>query len=106
MKNRRGIFIAALLAVAAGAAFADGDQHVRYQNALLQRPLSAPDQAFCDQMTGGQQPAADKCHITRLFIQDILRNAEQGFPPLTDIRYVQSKDEKNRVLDKLTQYGG
>ena len=98
--------VAAFLAFGAGAALADGDQHVRYQNALLNRPLSAADQAFCDQRSGGSGAAADKCHVTRLFIQDIYRNADQGFPPMTDIRYVQNKDEKSRVLDKLTQYGG
>lgn len=103
---KRSVFIAALLAAAAVAASADGDQHVRYQNALVQRPLSAADQAFCDRVAAGNPTAAARCHITRQFIQDILRHAEQGFPPLTDIRYVQTIDEKNLILDKLTQFGG
>lgn len=84
----------------AGVASAQNTQHEAYQRDLLARSLSPADQTFCDGKTGG-----DACHVTRLFISDIKANKDQGFPPITDVKYA-SKAETSLIMDRMTKYGG
>lgn len=104
--NRSRALWALLALFGATAAIAGDDPHTRYQEALLRRKLAPADDSLCRNKTGENRQALERCHVTRNFIADLLRKAEQGYPPLTDIRYVLTKEEKNLLLDKLTAFGG
>lgn len=105
-KTLVALALASSIGVAVSAYAQNGAQHVAYQNALLARALPASDKALCDAKAGASGTADyDACRVTRLFISDINAGRDQGFPPMTDIKYA-SKAETNLILDRMTKYGG
>ncbi|MBI2788119.1 MAG: hypothetical protein HYX59_05500 [Elusimicrobia bacterium] len=91
-----------LMLGAALPAAAQDQPDVVYQNALLARALPPADKAFCDGKAGAEKSAAsDACRVTRLFLVDIDAGKDKGFPPLTDIKYAQNKEEKGKILDRM-----
>ena len=101
--NPKIALAAFLLTLGAALPAAAQDQpDVVYQNALLARALSPTDKAFCDGKAGAEKSAAsDACRVTRLFLVDIDAGKDKGFPPLTDIKYAQNKEEKGKILDRM-----
>lgn len=89
--------LALLAALGAGTAWAQGFDPA-YQAALLNRPLSSADQAFCGGKAQAQQAA---CKVTRNYLVDIANKAEKGFPPLADIAFVKNADEEHQIEDRL-----
>ncbi|MDE2142847.1 MAG: hypothetical protein KGL74_04050 [Elusimicrobia bacterium] len=104
MKAAIAPFLFAGLLFTAASAFAQSNPHVAYQNALLARGLAPADKALCDARAGAG-PDYDACRVTRLFLADIASGRDQGFPPMTDIKYA-SKAETSLILDRMTKYGG
>lgn len=102
MRFTLALFAFVLTLGAALPAAAQDQPDVVYQNALLARSLSPADKAFCDGKTGPEKSAAnDACRVTRLFISDINAGKDKGFPPMTDIKYVLTKEEKGKILDRM-----
>ena len=104
MKIATALSVLACSLLMTASAFAQNNQHVAYQNALLARGLSGADAALCD-AKAGPGAAYDACRVTRLFLADIAANRDQGFPPMTDIKYA-NKAETNLILDRMSKYGG
>jgi hypothetical protein len=104
----RRALVAVPILFGAVAAFAQsGAQHVAYQNALLARPVPSSAQSFCAGKGAGPGSGGyDACRVTRLFVADLGANRDQGFPPLTDIKYAANQTETNLIMDALTKYGG
>lgn len=101
MRSMIPLFVFALTFGAAGYAAAQEHPDVVYQNALLARALTPADKAYCDGKAGAGSPAHVACRVTRLFVSDINAGREKGFPPMTDIRYALSKEEKGKILDRM-----
>ena len=105
MKARIVFAVFALGLLAVRPAFAQANPNVAYQNALLARPLTASDQAYCAGKTSAQNDR-DACHVTRLLLADASNGQDKGFPPLADIKYALSQAEISRILDVMSKYGG
>lgn len=86
------------------------NKHVRYEKELLQRELDEKDRLFCDRKIGGERDKDnktdyDQCHITRLFIADIIAEKDKGWPPSVNARaaryYTRSKEEFDLLTSKI-----
>jgi hypothetical protein len=96
----------ALSLLAARPVFAQANPNVAYQVALLARPLSAADQAYCNDGRASSQNDQDICHVTRLFLIDAAAHLNKGFPPLANIRYTNNDVERAQIMDLMTKYFG
>lgn len=85
----------------AGAAAAQGEQYIAYQNALLARPVTAEVRSFCSGKSGGDY---DACRVTRFFLADLGAGRDQGFPPMADVAYTQSQAEQDALTKALYKY--
>ena len=87
---------------------ASADDWAAYQRALLQRPLSASDQGYCDRKVGARgdsnKDRYDQCHVTRQFIVDLTNQQDKAFPPLSNPDFLRSDAEANLYTDAITKY--
>lgn len=92
--------LVALTAVA-GVAYAQGNDYLAYQNALLARPANADVNSNCSGRSGGDY---DACRVTRFFLADFAAGRDQGFPPMTDLAYAKNQAERDTLTKALYKY--
>lgn len=75
-----------------------------YESALLVRPMPAAVKEYCAGKAGKENtPAYKACRITRLFIADIAANKDAGYPPSTDLSYMEDA-EADMLLKTIKKY--
>lgn len=86
MKILSTLFAFSLFVSIAGHAFAASEKKLdkQYQQDLLKKDLPENAKGFCSTEKG---EAYKKCHVTRLYLIDIGKNVEKGYPPFATIAF-------------------